>query len=674
MRKCKKLVSLALSLIMILSVLACSLTTVSAAVGIDLTQKGSITLDKFEPTTDGSTPTKKVTGATFTAYRVFNLVPNKEGSSESTDEGTFKVTAPFKDVEGIDDVIVKAPVATGNQDSQGGLFTDTDDVELLIHKLVTASKSVVVTAGDGKTVTVDENGNAIGKDFTETTETVTNEDNTTTTVGTGTYTVGELPLGVYLVVETKAPDNFVISTASFLVSIPEWIAETTDENNNIVPGYWKYAIDAKPKDSPMSLTKEVKDSHKSTADNEVWCKEDSYSIGEKVKYRVTSTIPNYGESTLSTETARQQLTDVITDEQYASIDYTYTDTFDKGLTFNYDDTADMVIYIQPKDTTKPTVKLKSATTTQTVKSLKTRGDATSTDSTKKNKPDFKLTKTANGFTVKVAWEALNRNQGDDLVLVYSATLNKNAVIGGINDNKITLNYTNNPEMSTTDVLEDNAEVSTYEMHLDKLFNNKTAEEYKAENSTFDPTAVTFKIATDANDSYLYVNKFADGSYYVWDTIKNTDGKNQFKQNTTQNNSKITEMSVDANGQLILKGLKAGTYYLEEIKTVDGFGKLKNKVKIEITTATDAQNNSVIYDCDAQSYTNNGTVLATLPKFKATETSATQDGTFIITVNNTKSQFHLPSTGDVGFWVLISVSGLAMATGIIFLALRKKKSE
>lgn len=660
----KRIISFALSLVMILSVLACSLTSVSAAVGITFEDKGSITLDKFEPTTDGSTPTKKVTGATFTAYRVFNLVQNS-GTTESTNEGTFKVTAPFANVTGIDDIIVKSPVATGNQDSQGGLFTNTDDVERLIHELVTASKSVTKT-------TMDENNKAISKEFTESTTTVTNADGTTTKKGTGTYTVDKLPLGVYLVVETKAPDNFVISTASFLVSIPEWVAESKDENNNVVPGYWKYDIAATPKDSPMTLTKEVKDSHKSTADNEVWGKKDSYNIGEKVKYRVTSTIPNYGESTLSTATAKQQLTDAITNKQYASIDYTYTDTFDKGLTFNYDDTADMVIYIQPKDTTKATVKLKSATTTQTTSSLKTRGDATSNDSTKKNKPDFKVTKTTNGFTVKVAWEALNRNQGDDLILEYSATINKNAVIGKINNNKISLKYTNNPETNTTDILEDNAVVSTYEMHLDKLFNNKTATEYKAENSTFDPTAVTFKIATDNNDSYLYVNKYSDGSYYVWDTINNTDGKNQFKANTAQNGTKTDEMSVDANGKLILKGLKAGTYYLEETKTVDGFGKLKNKVKIEITTATDAQNNSVIYDCNAQSYTNNGTVLATLPKFKVDDVA--QDGTFVVTVNNTKSQFHLPSTGDVGFWVLISVSGLAMATGIIFLTLRKKKSE
>lgn len=639
----KRIISFALSIVMILSVLACSLTSVSAAVGIKFEDKGTITLNKYVPTTDGTEPTEKVTGATFTAYRVFNLVPNKEGSSESTDEGTFKVTEPFSTVTGIDKIISKSPVASGNQDSQGGLFTDTDEVEKLIPSLVTASKRIAKNL-------VDENNKLIRNQFTES--------------EAGVYTISNLPLGVYLIVETAAPQKYTISTASFLVSIPQWVAD-----DGTTAAHWSYDITAKPKDSPMSIEKLVKDSHKSTADNTVWCKEDSYTIGEKVDYKVTSSIPNYGMSTLQDK----QLTDAINGSQYAQLTYTYTDTMSTGLTFNYDDIDDMVIYIQPKDTTKPNVALKSATLEQTADDLKTRGDATSSDPDKNNKPDFKLTKTSNGFIINVAWEALNRNQGDDLVLEYSATLNKDAVIGNPINNKIELLYTNNPETIYTDVIEDDADVGTYELHLDKRFNNKTAAEYKAENSTFDPTAVTFKIATDNNDSYLYVNKYSDGNYYVWDTVNNTDGADQFSQNIAENGTKTDEMSVDSNGKLILKGLKEGTYYLEETKTVDGFGKLTNKVKIEITTATDAQNNSVIYDCNAQSYTDKGAVI-TLPKFKATEASPAQDGTFVITVNNTKNQFHLPSTGDVGFWVLISVSGLAMATGIIFLTLRKKKSE
>ncbi|MGN1458422.1 MAG: SpaA isopeptide-forming pilin-related protein [Acutalibacteraceae bacterium] len=664
----KKIVSLTLSLIMVLSVLACSFISVSAAVGITFEDRGSITLDKFVPTKDGTEPTEKVSGATFTAYRVFNLVQNS-GTSESTDEGTFKVTDPFKDVPGINDVIVKSPVATGNQNSQGGLFTNTDDVEKLIPALVTASKAVVVNGTDENPATVDGNNKAIGKEFTESTTEVQKEDGSTETVGTGTYTVSGLPLGVYLVVETSAPDNYVISTASFLVSIPEWVAETKAENDEIIPAHWNYAITAMPKDDPMTIEKEVKDSHKSNADSTVYANEDSYNIGEKVEYKVTSKIPDYGKSTLKDK----QLTDAITDTQYAAIDYTYADTFSTGLTFNYDDTDDMVIYIKPKDTTKSNIPLTSATDTQTVNDLKARGDATNNAS----KPDFKVTKTANGFTVKVAWEALNNNQGDELVLEYSATLNKDAVIGAVNNNKIELTYTNNPETGTTDVIEDDADVATYELHLDKLFNNKTVDNYKAEtsNSNFDPTAVTFKIATDNNDSYLKVNKISNGKYYVWDTENNTDNsapKNQFSQNTAQNGTAVEEMNVDSNGKLVLTGLKAGTYYLEETKTIDGYGKLKNKVKVEITTATDEQQNTVIYDCDAQSYTNEGTVLAKLPKFKVDKED--QAGTFVITVNNTKNQFNLPTTGGLGLWLFTIAGGIVMAGGIIFFSVIRKKKK
>lgn len=633
----KKFISLVISLVMVFSILICSVTSASAAVGIDFNATGSITLDKFVPTTDGSEPTEKVTGATFTAYRVFNLLPNSD-ESESADEGTFKATPSFESVAGLSDLIIESPVATGNASSQGGMFTDTDKVEELIPTLVTRSKAV-------KPETVDENGRPIISQFAETAE--------------GVYSVDNLPLGVYLIVETVAPKGYNIATSSFLVSIPEWDKDTDA---------WNYDITATPKDDIMDIEKLVRDNH-ADSEEKVWCKGDSYTIGEKVEYKVTSKIPNYGMSTLQDK----QLTDAITDAQYLKLTYLYTDTFEDSLTFNYDDIDDMVIYIKPKDTNKAIVPLKSATMAQTKNSLKARGDATSDDETKRNKPDFKLTKTETGFTIKIAWEALNRNQGDDLVLEYSATINEKAVIGEPINNKIELDFTNNPEMATEDVIEDDVDIGTYEMHLDKLFNNMTVEDYKNSESTFDPTAVTFKISTSANDTYLKVNKVADGSYYVWDTTENTDGTDQFSQNTAQNGTAVEEMNVDADGKLILKGLKSGTYYLEETKPVDGFGKLKNKVKVEIETAKDTENNYIIYDCNAQSYTNEGAVLATLPKFKTADNTP-QDGTFVITVNNTKSQFHLPVTGGFGLWLFSITSSIIMAGGImLFTVVRKKKT-
>lgn len=603
----KKITSLALAVFMVVSMLAVSFTSASAAVGIDFSKTGSIKLTKYEAESDKSIP---VDGATFKAYKVFDLVQNS-GTTESTDEGTFKVTEPFS---GVDLSAIKLPdtVSSGNQDSQGYLFTDTDEIEKIIPKLE------AVTTAEGSTAT--------GIEFAG--------------EGNGVYTVDNLSLGIYLIVETEVPavdaenpdKGWVISSSSFLVTVPFWDADNEDDDNEIG---WDYSVDASPKDDPM-IIKKVFDN--GIIDNQL----DSFNIGEKIPYKVTSSIPNYGESVRSTPENPIRLTDAVTDDEYNSIVYRYKDTFTKGLTFNYDSTDDFKVYLK-SDNTKV---LKPASDASTP--LKKRGEINDPD-----KADYKLTKTNNGFVLDVAWEALDAYQGDDLVLEYSATLNEEALIEVPEENLIDLEYKPNPSKETTKIIESKTKSATYELHLDKKFNNKSAAE--AGVSISDNNTVSFKISKTPFGSYIPVKKVSAGNYVVWD----------FANNKYVTGSTLYEMNVDTAGKLVLKGLKDGTYYLEETKTVSGFGKLKSKVKIVVSEKTSDPDK--IVDCNAQSYTSEGTAI-NLPKLDK------KIGTFVVTINNTKNQFSLPQTGGLGLWIFTIAGGVVMAGAIIFFAVIRKKKR
>lgn len=88
----------------------------------------------------------------------------------------------------------------------------------------------------------------------------------------------ELSLGIYLVKETQTPSGFVASKP-FIVSVP-----STDNYNGTPKEGTKliYDITAQPKNSSVDIKKTIE-----TAKN--------VSIGEYVKYKVNSVIPNYSE-------------------------------------------------------------------------------------------------------------------------------------------------------------------------------------------------------------------------------------------------------------------------------------------------------------------------------------------------------------------------------------------
>ena len=110
-------------------------------------------------------------------------------------------------------------------------------------------------------------------------------------------------------------------------------------------------------------------------------------------------------------------------------------------------------------------------------------------------------------------------------------------------------------------------------------------------------------------------------------------------------------------------MDAGTYYLEEIATEDGYNLPSKPIKIQLSAEKGV--NRYVDAASAADYTgilNNNTY-----------TKDDKDGQAELIVNNTKG-FHLPSTGGMGAWIFTAAGILIIAAGLIFFAAGKKKKD
>ena len=196
MKKAKRFLTGLLSAALALSLCAMPAMAVSIPITstIDTARKGSLTINKYEgnePDTD-----KLLDGVTFTAYQVAD--------------------------------IVQAPDATG-----------TTDVKMQpVNALTTIDPTIKITS-ETKYNDIKKTVEQALADGTLTAfATAKTGDNGTK----GQAVFNEMPVGVYLIVETDAPSQIVNKTANFLVSIPMVKEDRTG---------WNYDIVANPKNAAV---------------------------------------------------------------------------------------------------------------------------------------------------------------------------------------------------------------------------------------------------------------------------------------------------------------------------------------------------------------------------------------------------------------------------------------
>ncbi len=116
-------------------------------------------------------------------------------------------------------------------------------------------------------------------------------------------------------------------------------------------------------------------------------------------------------------------------------------------------------------------------------------------------------------------------------------------------------------------------------------------------------------------------------------------------------TKITGIQFGKEGgyNLVINGLKAGTYWLRETKAPDGYNKLEKDIKITVT------NN------------NDGTYTISTDRKDGINVSDN-----IVTIVNT-SGAHLPETGGTGTLLLTAVGALLVAVAMIRFMRRKQEN-
>ena len=225
-----------------------------------------------------------------------------------------------------------------------------------------------------------------------------------------------------------------------------------------------------------------------------------------------------------------------------------------------------------------------------------------------------------GCTFEVQFKDGVLKPNDVVEVAYSAKVNEYAVIGGTgNDNKTHLTYSDTPK-STGERL-----TKTYVWQFDVF---KYAKKDKKEIPLAGARFVLYKTVDKKN---LYAQA-ADGKITGW-----TDDK-----------EKATVFETPDNGNFVIAGLDADTYYLEEIKAPDGYNQLKEPVKVVIT--------------------------ATIAGDKTSTTTITYNETATGTVRiENQTGVELPSTGGIGTTVFYVIGGLLMGVAVVLLVTRKKMS-
>ena len=428
---------------------------------------------------------------------------------------------------------------------------------------------------------------------------------------TGHTSASDMEQGLYLVVETRVPENVTSTCNPFFVSLPMTTIDGTA---------WNYDVTVYPKNQTgnPTLEKTVRESKNSTGKNtgSLTDIKDGYahtataSMGDTVDYQIISTLPT------------------ITSKASSLSEYTYVDTMSKGIRYNKNDVVIEFfrdagctdkITTWGEDSGKFTVAYDAAANTMTIRMT-----------------EAGLSEINEAATVYT--DSVKRGYSDcTMRLTYAATLTADAKMGDTdNPNEVVLTWrrTNNTYFDT---LKDCCHVYTYGIDVLKQFSDNGG----------NVRNVKFRLHNDTDDCYIIAEQ-KDGVYYA--------------KGFAAKKADATTFVPNAQGHVVVKGLEDDTYSLTETATDKGYILLKEAVKIVITT----KENGACEQCGAKLLTASATV-------NGKDVTMT-DGNAIapLTVINNPG-FDLPKTGGYGTW-MFTVGGVALLGAAAFIVIRSRKHK
>lgn len=612
MKKNHRIVSLLLAALMAFGLLTTAFAATDSAPTIDTSKKASLSIYKYDITTagkDGAWDVESyvstglhddavidklskyaIQGVEFTYLRVADVT-----TSNDLLDGQRQVGVLYGfDSSERSNAVLSAIGITGADayKTENGINYFTSD--MLNNKLATALAANATTVKNALETAVKKGGVAM-----------------TETDATGHTSASDMEQGLYLVVETRVPENVTSTCNPFFVSLPM----TTVDGAG-----WNYDVTVYPKNQTgnPTLDKTVREAKNSTGKNSGSLTDigDGYahtataSVGDVVDYQIISTLPT------------------ITSKATSLSEYTYVDTMSKGIRYNKQDVV--------------------------IEFFKDAGCTDKITTWAENSGKFTVTydDTANTMTIRMTEAGLSEINKSESVytdsvkrgysdctmrITYAATLTADAQMGdkdNPNDVVLTWKRTN---ATYFDTLEDCCHVYTYGIDVLKQFSDNGG---KVQN-------VKFLLHNDTDDVYVIAEQ-KNGVYYA--------------KGFAAKKSDATTFVPNAQGHVMVNGLEDDTYSLTEIATDKGYVLLRDAVKIVIKTAENGQ----CEKCGAKLLTASATV-------NGKDVTMT-DGNAIVpltVVNN--PGFNLPKTGGYGTW-MFTIGGVALLGAAAFIVIRSRKHK
>lgn len=643
---------------------------------IDTTQKGTLTINKYEGTDENTSNDKPLAGVEFTIWKVADI---EQDTSPSSNVG-------FKFV----------PVSTLTSLTAEDFKSDKTDADKYTKEIY---DKVLAKLNKNKKVEDGTLDCAI--------KATTKIDDTT---GKASAKFTDLDLGLYLVQETKAPSQIVNKTANFLVSVP-----MTNEAGKA----WNYDVVAEPKNAAVyagiNLIKEgttikadgtletvnlagvtfvLQSRPTGSNDSVTWTNVGSYTTGSDGTINVNDLAPNdyrfietglgenngyilngkpyeftvqndgkikvgsKGPTDIATITADNKKPDLKKEVKNGN---TYENAADASIgdMVEWKVSASVPSNVDQLEKYSITDKMSSALTwveaeaalNITYKSNGTPVNAETTDYTLIKPTD---NQEGGSWTIEFTEAGktkLKTNNISSIEVTFKTKLNEKANIGSAgNLNDAQLDYSNaiyplvdptNPNDGKTpgeDHIKDQAIVYSFAIDMTKVDgnNNKT------------------KLSGVQFDLYRYAGKETNPT------------EEQLKQNATRIKTDLTtgtDGKITGNG---LKGLENGRYFLVEKKAAEGYNLLKAPVEVNL---------NVVYAVKKTTdnlLDENGKLIGTKTTVSSTkfEGGDSNSGTYSVTIENRKG-FTLPRTGDIGtaMFLIIGIGGMLAA---VYIMLRGRK--
>ena len=438
--------------------------------------------------------------------------------------------------------------------------------------------------------------------------------------------VGGLELGLYLVVETRVPEDVVNTTAPFFASLPM----TTIDGAS-----WNYDLTLYPKnatgrpDLEKTLRESQPDTGKNDGSNDItdgYAHTGTASDGDVIDYQIISRLP------------------IITSKASYLTTYTFVDTLCKGVTYNKNDVklewfkdADCTQKITEWTQNDPTAKFSVA-----YADGENGAEVMTIAMTEAGLAEINAASTVYGS------DSIYSGYSDCYVrITYAATVNSDATVvygDGGNPNEVTLEW-RRTNTAYYDTLRDCCHLYTYGIQLNKRFSDNAG----------DYAQVNFTIRNTTDGCWLKAELAEDGLYYVTDHVDTEAEATSFVPNSDS-------------GVLTIWGLEDDAYSVTEVHTAQGYTLLRDAIEIVITAR---ESDTLCEVCGAALLTAsaavNGKTVTML------EDNSSVNAIVPLTVINTRTP-DLPVTGDDGVWKYgaFGLLLLAAAGAALILAVKTKK--